>query len=301
MYIISTFVRKGDLKMAEKIISISMPPFPDFIEGNYITFQKGQLHPNRCNLGYFDMLFVKSGTLYLEEETEKYEVGKNKMLILLPDKHHFSWKATDEETSFYWLHFYTTAKWEESDRPSTFISDLPIPELHYHQRSYTLHLRKMVELKETDILYSMIQEILESTEGDDAAGIWKTEELFLRFLQFIENQGTYKSRKATIAEKVLLYLENNFQKKVTTQVLSQVFHLHFNYIAESMKEVFGKTAMEMLTEIRMNAAKKYLLRTDKSVEEIARLVGYSTDVYFSGQFKKYEGISPSHYRKQYKS
>ncbi|MCD2348978.1 hypothetical protein [Clostridium guangxiense] len=69
--------------MAEKIISISMPPFPDFIEGNYITFQKGQLHPNRCNLGYFDMLFIKSGTLYLEEEGDKYEVGANKMLILL--------------------------------------------------------------------------------------------------------------------------------------------------------------------------------------------------------------------------
>ncbi|MDF2858540.1 MAG: AraC family transcriptional regulator [Neobacillus sp.] len=286
--------------MTEKIISISMPPFPDFIEGNQSTFQKGQLHPDRRNLGYFDLLFVKSGTLYLAEEEDKYEVGANKMLILLPDKHHFSWKATDEKTNFYWLHFYTTAKWEESDRPSTFISDLPIPELHYHQRSYTLHLRKMAELKETDTLYSMIEEILRSTESNDADGIWKTEELFLRFLQFIENQGTYKSRKASIAEKVLLYLENNFEKKVTTQILSHTFHLHRNYIAESMKEIFGKTAMEMLTEIRMNAAKKYLLRTDKSVEEIARLVGYSTDIYFSGQFKKYEGISPSYYRKEHK-
>ncbi|WP_278279675.1 MULTISPECIES: helix-turn-helix domain-containing protein [Clostridium] len=100
---------------------------------------------------------------------------------------------------------------------------------------------------------------------------------------------------------MLLYLENNFHQKITTQILSKVFHLHCNYIAESMKEIFGKTAMEMLTEIRMNAAKKYLLRTDKSVEEIARLVGYSTDVYFSGQFRKHEGISPSYYRKQYKS
>lgn len=287
--------------MNEKIISISMPPFPDFIEGNYSTFEKGQLHPDRCNLGYFDLLFVRAGTLYLAEEEDKYEVGPNKMFILLPDKHHFSWKAADEKTSFYWIHFYTTAKWEESDRPSTFISDLPIPHLHYHQCSYTLHLRKMAELKEIDTLYLMIQEILRSTESDDASDIWKTEELFLRFLQFIENQGTYKSRKASIAEKVLLYLENNFEKKVTTQTLSNTFHLHSNYIAESTKEVFGKTAMEMLTEIRMNAAKKYLIRTDKSMEEIARLIGYSTDVYFSGQFKKYEDISPSYYRKKHKS
>lgn len=287
--------------MSEKIISISMPPFPDFIEGNYSVFEKNKLHPDRCNLGYFDILFVTKGTLYLQEEDVKYEIGPNKMIILLPDKHHFSWKPTDEKTSFYWIHFYTTAKWEESNRPSTFVSDLPIPDLHYHQRSYTLHLRKTAELKETDTLYSMIEDILKSTKSDDMNDIWKTEKLFLSFLQFVENQGVYKSRKASIAEKVLLYIENNFEKKITSQTLSNIFHLHKNYIAESTKEVFGKTAIEMLAEIRINAAKKYLLRTDKSLNEIATLIGYSTDIYFSGQFKKYEGISPSHYRKKYKN
>lgn len=41
--------------MDNQIISISLPPFPDFIEGNHRTFLKGQYHPDRRNLGYFDI------------------------------------------------------------------------------------------------------------------------------------------------------------------------------------------------------------------------------------------------------
>ena len=38
--------------MSGDIISVSVPPFPDFIEGNYRVFKKGQSHIERRNLGY---------------------------------------------------------------------------------------------------------------------------------------------------------------------------------------------------------------------------------------------------------
>ena len=34
------------------MISISIPPFPDFIEGNYKIMRKGQSHVERKNLGF---------------------------------------------------------------------------------------------------------------------------------------------------------------------------------------------------------------------------------------------------------
>ena len=74
------------------MISISIPPFPDFIEGNYKIMRKGQSHVERKNLGFFDLIAVKKGALFLAEGEKQYEVKENEMFILLPDRHHYSWK-----------------------------------------------------------------------------------------------------------------------------------------------------------------------------------------------------------------
>lgn len=288
--------------MSGEIISISIPPFPDFIEGNYRVFQKGQNHPNRKALGYFDLIVVKKGCLYLIEENQQFEVKQNEMLILLPDKHHYTWRPVEEETGFYWLHFYTTAQWKQSTRPSRFISDLPIPDLHFHQRSYTLHLQKHATIKEPEILFELIQTILDSTVIEtEEYDIWQTEELFLRFLKFIENQGIHRDRLTVLAEQVQLFLENNSEKAVTNQLLEEHFHLHSNYISTAMKKTFGKTPLEILADIRMERAKQYLLRTDLEIQQISKMVGFNSEIYFSNRFKKLEGISPQRYRKKYKS
>ena len=285
--------------MSGDIISISTPPFPDFIEGNFRNMRKGQSHVDRKNLGFFDLIVVKKGCLFLAEEEQKYTIHANEMIILLPDKHHYSWKPCQEDTGFYWLHFYTTAQWKQSEKASRFISKLPIPELHYHQCSYTLHLPKYAEIKEPELLFELFQNILDSTVRENGNDIWKTEELFLRFLRFVENIGIHKDRLTLLAEQIQIYLENNLTEPVTNQSLEENFHLHRNYLAKAMKETFGKTPLEVLLEMRLEYARQYLLRTDYEIGEISKLVGFSSEIYFSNCFKKYMEISPRNYRKKY--
>lgn len=285
--------------MLREIISISVPPFPDFIEGNYHIIKKGKSHVERRNLGYFDLIVVKSGRLFLAEEDEKYEIGENEMFILLPDRHHYSWKPCEEDTGFYWLHFYTTSQWRKSEKASIMVSKLPIPELHFHQCSYTLHLPQYASIKEPEILFELMQDILDSTIHKSGNDIWKTEELFLKFLRFIENLGIHKDRMTLLAEQIQGYLEKNIDQNITNESLEEYFHLHKNYLAKAMKATFGQTPLEVLTEMRMNYAKEYLIRTDYSIQRIAKLVGFNSDIYFSSCFKKYVNVSPRNYRKQY--
>ena len=208
------------------MISISIPPFHDFIEGNYKIMRKGQSHVERKNLGFFDLIAVKKGTLFLAEGEKQYEVKENEMFILLPDRHHYSWKPCQEDTGFYWLHFYTTAQWKQGPKASRFVSKLPISGQQYHQCSYTLHLQKYSTIKEPELLFELFQNILDSTAGEH--DIWKTEELFLRFLKTIENAGMHKDRRTLLAEQIQIYLENNLEHPITNQILEQQFHLHRN-------------------------------------------------------------------------
>ncbi len=288
--------------MSGEMISISIPPFPDFIEGNVKIFKEGQYHPNRKNLGYFDLIVVKKGVLYLQEEMKRYTIKENELIVLLPDKHHYSWKPCEQETVFYWIHFYTTAQWKQSDGPSRFISNLPIPDLHYHQHSYTLNLPKHAKIKEPILMFELMQEILDSTIKREYGtyDIWRTEELFLRFLKFVEEQKIHKDRTTLLADEVQLFLENNFNQPITNKMLEEVFHMHSNHIALAIKSTFGKTPLEVLQDIRIERAKQYLLRSDMDIQTISKEVGYNSEVYFSSRFKKITGISPQNYRKKYR-
>lgn len=285
--------------MSGNIISISIPPFPDFIEGNYRVMRKGQSHIDRRNLSFFDLIVVKKGRLFLAEENERYEIRENEMYILLPDRHHYSWQPCLEDTGFYWLHFYTAAQWKQSQRASRFVSRLPIPEQHFHQCSYTLHLPKYAAIKEPGLLFGLFQNILDSTLPGDGNDIWKTEELFLRFLRFVENIGIHKDRLTLLAEQIQIYLEHNLEQPVTNRLLEEHFHLHSNYLAKAMKDTFGKTPLEVLMEIRLEYARQYLIRTDYDIQRISKLVGFGSEIYFSNCFKKHMGISPRNYRKKY--
>ncbi len=52
-----------------------------------------------------------------------------------------------------------------------------------------------------------------------------------------------------------------------------------------------------ITDIRMEHAKKLLLRTDMIVSDVSKSTGYINPTYFSTAFKKITGMTPSQYRK----
>lgn len=55
--------------------------------------------------------------------------------------------------------------------------------------------------------------------------------------------------------------------------------------------------LEYLAKKRISEAKAMLCNTDKSISLIGEETGYKDITYFGMVFKKYEGVSPSQYRK----
>ena len=63
------------------------------------------------------------------------------------------------------------------------------------------------------------------------------------------------------------------------------------------REATGKSLKEFTISMRIDRAKSMLSATDMSVREIAEVVGYDDQSYFSRIFKQAAGMSPSEYRK----
>ncbi|KGX90610.1 helix-turn-helix domain-containing protein [Pontibacillus marinus] len=65
-------------------------------------------------------------------------------------------------------------------------------------------------------------------------------------------------------------------------------------------KAIGVKPMDYLTSLRMRKARKYLLETDKTMEDIAESIGYQNGFYFSRIFKKKVGVTPSEFRKKHR-
>ena len=65
------------------------------------------------------------------------------------------------------------------------------------------------------------------------------------------------------------------------------------------KEYTGQTPLQYVLGIRLQNAKELLINSDYSIREIAESVGYENALYFSRVFHKYEGLSPTEFRKNF--
>ena len=104
--------------------------------------------------------------------------------------------------------------------------------------------------------------------------------------------------------KLISFLENNYQEKITLDLLSQQFCIAKTTIIYNFKKYLQCSPMDYLLKIRLNKVKELLLSPTKiGIEEISERCGFSCAHYLTEIFKKKEGMTPSAYRKflfQYK-
>ena len=94
------------------------------------------------------------------------------------------------------------------------------------------------------------------------------------------------------------YIQNNYQKsELTIGEISDHVGLSANQLSILMKNETGSTTIKLLTNTRMEMAKK-LLSENRKVSDIYSRVGYTNLSYFANAFKKACGETPVEYRRR---
>lgn len=97
------------------------------------------------------------------------------------------------------------------------------------------------------------------------------------------------------------YLDNHYIERISLDILSEIFHIDKFYLTRKFKELYGITINAYIQKKRINSAKQYLRFSNMSVTEIAEMCGYSDCAYFTRIFKTNEGITPSKFRREWKT
>lgn len=117
-----------------------------------------------------------------------------------------------------------------------------------------------------------------------------------RVYEAISGSGTYKNPHI---EYAVTLLKNNFEKNYSLTDVSQLIHVNPAYLSSLFRQETGKTFVQMKNEIRIEHAKKLLLKKGK-VYEVAREVGFENVKYFSQAFKKATGLTPQQFQNREK-
>ncbi|TBL78510.1 response regulator transcription factor [Paenibacillus thalictri] len=91
------------------------------------------------------------------------------------------------------------------------------------------------------------------------------------------------------------YVENHLDQKITLEEVADHLHLNPSYFSRLYKKETGLTFIEYVIQTKMGKAKELLDHTDKTVEEIAYMLGYDNKSYFIRLFKNEIGLPPREY------
>lgn len=95
------------------------------------------------------------------------------------------------------------------------------------------------------------------------------------------------------------YIDSNLEKHFTLDELAAHCGFSKNFFSKIFKEITGMTPFEYIIESRMLLARKLILTTNISIEQIVFLCGFDDRTYFYRMFKKRFQSTPAMYRKEF--
>ena len=100
-------------------------------------------------------------------------------------------------------------------------------------------------------------------------------------------------------KKAQVFIEGNFQNKITVDDLASRFALSRRNLERRFKRATANTVIEYIQRVKIEAAKMTLESTRENVNEVMYKVGYNDTKAFRNTFKRFTGLSPVQYRSKY--
>ena len=235
-----------------------------YIGASFRYFKQGEKHISRvCSCDVLVLVF--DGVLRFTENGERLEVKAGEYYIQKHGSVHTAEIASDCP-QYLWVHFL--ADWNDNE-------DV----LPYHG-TYN---------------YQALKPFMEEMDNASYSGaklVYKNAALNRIFSLLEKIKG-----KSSRLDGIIEYISKYYFDKISLQSLSTKFNYSKNQIINLFKQEYQTTPMSYLLKIRMENAKRLLINSSKSADEIAYLCGFSDYSHLYKKFMQTYGCSPKEWRK----
>ncbi len=121
--------------------------------------------------------------------------------------------------------------------------------------------------------------------------------VIIHIVRYLEAEmGSVKKKSYSVILGIIEYLQTNYDKDITNEMIGEKFHFNPSYINRIFKQHTGSSLHEFLIRYRIDLARELLRTTKIPVAEIAASVGFPDTPHFIKSFRKISGKTPGRYR-----
>ena len=251
--------------------------------GLFISRGQGK-HPTRVIFSY-ELIFIRRGILEMWEDDQVFCLTEGQTLLLNPKQRHGSVGELPHNLEFYWIHF-ELAENHEAQPANGAVFEIPqVKRIERPDRLETL-FRYFLDEQETGFLLP------------DAAD-------WLTMLMLLEVAHHYKAGKGSadstnvLATRAHAFVRLNFDRPISAGIVAEALGYNADYLGRVYRKEYGCTLTEAIHRRRIKEACRNLLDTDMTIEETAKVCGYTDANYFRRVFRRYMHKTPRAYRKLY--
>ncbi|WP_261640180.1 helix-turn-helix domain-containing protein [Erwinia mallotivora] len=238
-------------------------------------------HPTRT-LSSFELIYLVSGTLSLQEGERIFQLKQGECLLLFPGRQHRGVSVFNDKLKFYWLHFDVLPEQQEN----------PLLQLNIPQHC---------KVQDEDNLLALFRLFL--NEQARIPQSQSLELLLILLLQEIVRSGAETPAAngpgAALAWQAKQLITTHYHRLTGASELARSLHCNVDYLGRIFRRTFGLTLTGALQQQRITAAEKMLLTDACSLSEVAAGCGFSDVSYFRRVFRQLRGMTPAAWRKRY--
>ncbi len=268
---------------------VSMPggPIEILMTKNPVSLSQAieDIHEN------YEFLIPLSGFSHFYIEKKQFECRPGQLIILKPNTRHGVSK-TMHEMSFISIHIKAA------------YLDQMIREIIGSSNTPFLCEQCLLHSEVQNVIASLISEMRDTRTGRNQLIANLTENLSIQLIRhyhisqleeirlFDQPLNESQSRFQSVVE----YMHENLDDKLTIEKLADLARMNRFHFIRAFKMAFGQSPYDFLTDLRITQAKRLLVHTRLSANEIGIQCGFFSASRFSAAFRQNTGITPSAYR-----
>lgn len=249
----------------------------------------------------FECVYCLEGTESVKIRDNLFLLNPGDFVIIPPEFTHRVW--TETSLKYFCFHF-------DLDDPNLKIQLIKGLDYFYDSnsqlcRALTPHLNKLDDLTKNlnynfdtkmviQIELSKILQIFYQLADQRISKSTTTQAEYARMIaEFLKNN---------LIDQIILYSKNGFENRDLGRNLVQeaIAHAEISdgYGFRVFKQTYGISPREYLSKLKINEAKKLLMKPNYSILEIGESLGYTSISNFSRQFKRWTGLSPREFQQK---
>ncbi len=120
--------------------------------------------------------------------------------------------------------------------------------------------------------------------------------MLMGFIDLIEHTTAAKAAENPTVQRIVQYIRNNINHRITLADISREVGLHPVYVSSLFTEKMGVSVTEFIDLSRVRVIESFLAESDMKLLDIAELFSFSSAAHFSTFFKRHTGMTPREYR-----